>query len=298
MTGLLPESITRDYYLHRCVHVLADAYPPGEMVADPYNGVDVGWWAFAGGTALVSAHRVTERYSEDLDVLLTPTHPTGIKARRRVRRHMVQLLVDSLTGDTPVSYTRTGGRHITTAEINMIGRQEALKVDIVNQNHIADTLETRRSVCLLGRVATEDQLAQYPELGGFEVPVISAVVTAAGKFDALHRRAMLGHYDQVTERARDLYDLACIARSESHATQTQERLPEIALALAKTGIRRKNAFARPASGYASSPVFQVGHVACDALREGYKRMQPMIFGDYRPSFSEATEAACSLDPGR
>ena len=159
----------RDYYLHLCVHVLADAYPPGQMVADPYTGLDVGWWAFAGGTALVSAHRVSERYSEDLNLLVTPAHPTGIKARRRVRRHMVQLVVDSLAVDSRVSSKRGGGRHITTARIDVKEAEGLVKLDIVNQEPIADTLETRRSVCLLGRVATADQLAQYPELGGFYI---------------------------------------------------------------------------------------------------------------------------------
>ena len=107
---------------------------------------------------------------------------------------------------------------------------------------------------------------------------------------------MIGRH--LASRARDLYDLACIAGSESHAAQTRERLPEMAPALAGTGIQRKNAFPRPASGYASSPVFMRGHKARDALREGYERVQSTIFGDYRPAFSEAVEAACSLDAGR
>ncbi len=148
-------------------------------------------------------------------------------------------------------------------------------------------------VSQMGRVASVEQLRQFPELGGFEVECVTPAYTALNKFDALHRRAALGHHDGIAQRGRDLYDLARIALSE-HARQVRPLLDAAAERVARP-LSRRRPVARPADGYAASPVFAAGTPACEALRSGYTEAVAELVWGTAPAFEDAIELAVSLD---
>lgn len=69
--GIPYRNIARDYWLTACLHGIACAAGPDGLINKRRGSAQepLARCAFAGGTSLVSAWRITERYSEDLDVL-------------------------------------------------------------------------------------------------------------------------------------------------------------------------------------------------------------------------------------
>ena len=116
-------------------------------------------------------------------------------------------------------------------------------------------------------------------------------LTAANKFDALHRRAVKGDLDGVSARGRDLYDLWALARSQ-HADAIRERTPHL-WDRAAGGMR--DAVPRPSHGYSHSPAFVPGTEANAALETGFGHAVALtVWGD-APDFEQALQAARSLD---
>ncbi len=154
--------------------------------------------------------------------------------------------------------------------------------------------EHHEVMSLMGRHATPEQLMAYPELGGFEMPVVTPAYTAANKFDALHRRAETGEFGGITARGRDLYDLAVIA-SSVHADDVRSAVPSLA-ERASEFLGHRHIVSRPQGGYANSLIFRRGSEAQNALRKGYEAVEQIIWGT-QPPFTEALELAASLDSG-
>lgn len=214
-TGLPAAQITHDYHLHRTLHGLASVHPCEKPLADSNNpNITIGSsWAFAGGTALVSAHRLADRFSEDIDLVV---------------------FVDPAVGRSPLDRTLRRG-------------------------------------------------------------FLPMAARAANKLAALHEAASKGSLDQIRQRGRDLYDLACIARSKPHARAAVKHIAAVATHTAQTARTKRGDAGRPENGYSTSPVFDPETAAGKSLRTGYEQMQPMIFGSYHPSFEDALAAAKTLD---
>lgn len=279
--------------MHRVLHDLALAYKPGEHLLDPHKSAPIGLWAFGGGTSLASAFRITERYSEDIDVLVVMPGIRSAGPLKRIRREFASLISETAPRTEEDECRRRGGGDISVVEVDIDGESSFLKFDITRMQHIPGTLERRTVVPLMGRVATDAERSRYPEVGGFDVIGVSPAVTAINKFLALNRYAEAGHYRGLARRGRDLYDLARIAGHERYAEQVRTQAAELAEALA-SGVRRSTREGRPEGGFAQSSAFIAGTAANDALRNGYANMQDMIFGE-TIGFDDAVRLARSLD---
>ena len=149
----------------------------------------------------------------------------------------------------------------------------------------------------MGRVATQADLAAVPDLRPFEVPVLAVPFTAVNKLVAMHGLASRNDGDGLRARARDLYDLACIANSSRHADGVRRRVEEITALTERGGILRRGHAPRPQAGFGASPAFQFdGSALCRALAAGYNETMQMVWGDFKPTFGDALKLAASLDP--
>ncbi|WP_419925870.1 nucleotidyl transferase AbiEii/AbiGii toxin family protein [Candidatus Poriferisocius sp.] len=289
---LSAQQIVHDYLLHKGLYGLASQYPPRSTVPDPGYSTDAGTWAFAGGTSLVSAHRLVDRWSEDIDLVLVPQAGIAKRAARRAQKHLVQTAAAALDPD-PGQHRWESGRDVATVMVATgIGE---VRFDASQQPTAPNIIVGAVVASLLGRHADRETVADHPELGGFNVPALAVPVTAVNKMMTLHRLASTGDDERIFARARDLSDLACIAASPHHASETRRRAAELAELLDEGGVSRKGQTPRPDHGYLSGPEFQPGASSRTALEDGYLAMQDMLWGTDHPDFEETLAAARSLD---
>lgn len=294
--GVTGPELTRDYWLTACLRgVVTEGGTDGVIpTGQGRKQAPLAKCAFSGGTSLVSAWGITERYSEDLDILALVLDESGSNSAYKRPLSVISKWTAAAIGlgkqDTSVVHMNNVGFRRTF--FNIGGNARFLKIETTVETYGEGLCETRPVTSLMGRFATAEELAQYPELGGFEMLCVTPAYTAANKFDALHRRAVTGDLRGLVIRGRDLYDLASIAASE-HAEPARSALPGLAARAASSPGRRENV-ARPPGGYAEGILFRSGSESQDALRDGYARIGPLIWGDV-PPFDDAIELAASLD---
>ncbi len=298
-TGIDIDRLARDYHMFQGLRRLALEYPPETPVGDAGGDESTGLWAFTGGTALTSAHRVCARFSEDIDIVFIPS--VGMSKSRIKKFHKIfrVLLMDGITQHgvlaEPDPVVR---RDVTVLNVTVDGVPEFLKYDISHTAPRDWGLQTLRASPLLGRFATAEDLLRFPELAGFGVPTIPTMVIAVNKMLALNRLAETGRFDALADRARDVYDLYCIAVVAAEAALVRVNVEELAAVLASGGVQRQDAERRPPGGFAAGLAFTPRTEAYEALRNGYEKRMPSLVFDQSalPSFEEAVEAARSLDP--
>lgn len=289
------DMLVRDTHLINALWCLAERYPHGRVLIEPtprprkqLSPHEVGTYLFVGGTALVTGHRIGERISDDLDVLFIP-HPDHM-GNSTVGKNCRRIGKAAAPGIGDRYAFGTFGKFTARCEYPLAGDEEFIKMDVVPKRDFREHLdligvETHQVVSLAGRYATAEQLARYPQLGGFEMQLVHPAYTAATKFDALHHRAERGTERallQLADRARDLYDLYSIANSD-RAAEVRERVPALAEVTIHDFMNRGD-HPRPTGGYANSPVFKDGTPADEALRRGVAEHIPrIVWGTNRPT---------------
>ncbi len=299
--GIPRDYVVRDYWISSCLYHIFESGSSMDMRA--YKEVDgesqeSAICIFTGGTALVAAWDITERYSDDLDILAgSLSTDISREARRKARSEFSKWIAHPLgftDQDVELHDSRTSDYRQMRLPIG--GESRYLKVEIVSEDVEHDLYEQRPIISLMGRFASDHQRSQYPELGGFNLPCTVPAYTATNKLDALHRRAAKGDFGSLGTRVRDLYDLARIAASE-YGDAARAQIPAHAERASRSFGRGSDAVPRPASGYAASLIFRDGSKAQKALKEAYPRLAAFVWGDL-PPFDEALELAASLDDQR
>ncbi len=302
VSGYAPDQIMHDHWISCCLygvskHLPSDGWlgqtPDRKAVAKGLTRREmpkVARWAFAGGTSLSAAWQVVERFSEDLDSNLFRAHNTVSKNALRVVRRLVTSWASEEIGAT----RRSGGAGSIQITALTAPDGSTLNVDsAIHSPDPAETLTDRRVIhSIIGR-ALPDLESEYPEIGGFELPVVVVPFTAVNKLDALHRRAEGGNLRALRARIRDVLDLACIARSH-HAKETRRRVPDLVGAMT-VGFGHKAP--RPENGYGHSPAFEPGTLAYEALRDAYvHRLEGLVPTNSKlPDFEETVELIRELD---
>lgn len=296
--NISPQQAVRDYYLHTALRTAVSVSPPDRPVCDPSDGTPVAVWAFGGGTSLTNAHAVVERYSEDLDLVLIPLDPgVGRGKLKRARKAFLRLIAGPAAEAIGAEVEFAGKSHVSHAHFSIDGFGEFLRVDVAHQPDMPDAVRPDRSQSLMGRSATESERDAWPELDGVAVPLVSVEVTAVNKLLTLHHAAERRQDRLLAERARDLYDLACIARGTDSPSRLRGRAAELVEILTASGIhKRLPGGSRPTGGLGSSIVFRPDCDAYRLLKTAYEQEVPrLIWGAWRPGFEEAVQLAASLD---
>lgn len=293
--------VERDYWMTRCLQrlVVQAGSPALVMVGNPKapTGQVPVTVAFGGGTSLVSAWGLVSRLSDDLDLMcFIDIGKASKNAVRRPHSIITEMMFDACEVDrqhapTPKHNEKTRFRQ-TFIPLPRLS-EELLKVETAVEDADGSLHALRAVTSLIGR-HDPGLMAEFGELGGFEVPCVVPAYTVANKLDALHRRTVGNDLAGIAQRGRDLIDLDRIARSE-HAADTRRRVPELAERASRSFTRE--IVPRPSDGYGTSRVFTLGTAANDALRDGYRKaVEETWWGDTAPSpFDDAVKLAASLD---
>lgn len=298
--GLDRRLIVADYWLVRTLCAWTQAVGDG-WVQRRYENPDlsgeenlVGRFVFGGGTSLSAAWRITERWSEDIDLVLSPTsHATP--------RHLAQACQRAFSATAlllPGSHTVTSRDRGHSFASFLRDRQQVSRIDVSFTPLDAAPTWTQREpvMSMIGRTVEDDLLKDFPELGGFEIETLGPGTTAMNKLLAQAQSAASGDLGFIAERARDVYDLACIARHrdrfEGHIGRDGRALLHLAERAHADESRR-----RPLDGFASLRTFDPATPEHEALAGGYEDvLDSMVWGEKIP-LDEAILLAVSLDPG-
>ena len=251
---------------------------------------------FKGGTSLAKAYPILHRFSEDVDVNIVPPPDQrfGDSRRRRVRRELHARLEAGLSLE--MDHDRHGTNFATTtihypptsngldAEPGGVVFGEVL-VEMNIRGQPPGTHSSRTVASLAGEAAAgldPALLVEHPLLRPFEVLTADPLIAVVDKLDALHWRSSSDDPSQVSGRARDIYDLACLLRHETVKPrldgQPVAELHEFIVNSIPAGIAAR-ATPRPAGGFAASPAFEPGHPACQALQDAYPRLRHLVYSD-------------------
>ena len=291
--------VIKDYWLVRAVHetdlMLSGS---GEMPAAMPHQPPIGRLILGGGTSLAAAWGVSQRFSEDLDFIVIPNPGSvGRRFKRAAKRFAIEL--SKRLGGFPRIVTQ-GPQHFFCELV--IPGTGPVSIDIVVRETAGSPVMSQREAVasLLSRAADSGALGMFPETGGvdgFSFDVLGPCSTAMDKLLALAALSADGDLAGIRQRARDIYDLACIAkdaaRFEGHIGRDSPRL----LAVSQNWRRDVDGSERPDGGFASLELFDPDSPQHTALRVGYDWVQSnMVWGDRTP-FGEAVDLALSLDPG-
>ncbi len=297
--GLRRNMILRDYQLVQALYEWVAATGGKLYRTHSQAGIDeqrtIGRTVFAGGTSLSAAWGVTERWSEDIDMVVSAMFYAK-------RKHLVQAckaafgVVARSQGGTYRVTEKSQQFLFATLSNRATGQQT--RIDLVHESLDPCPVWTQRVpvMSLIGRASNPDDLHMHPELGGFEIETLGPGSTAMSKLLAQTEASESGNLERIAYRARDIYDLACIARArdrfEGHLGRDSKALLHIAESWIGPQERR-----RPPEGFASLKSFDPSTPEHEALAKGYETvMNNMVWGQPIP-LDEAIALAVTLDPG-
>ena len=294
---LPPEMLIRDYWLVKTLHAWVTIIGVDNIKA-PYTEGVAGRMIFAGGTALSAAWGLTQRWSEDIDLLFDPAAGNNQRRKQRQMRNVVRKGGIAVAGAMGCKYRQVdkGARHHFFEIVDSTGK-EMSSVDVTYMEVEPVVWVSKRSVMsMVGRRSDESTLNEYPELGGFEFNCVSPVLTAMNKLLAQTENSVHGDLAAIRRRARDVYDLACIASSARRFEGQTNRDGPALLSIAESW-QDPEAPTRPDEGFGSLASFREGTPEHRALIDGYDQvLSEMVWGDRIP-LREAVDLAVSLDPG-
>ncbi len=298
--GIEPSLIIRDYWListlwawQRAVGsgYVQRAYPNPEM-SDVDNRV--GRFVFGGGTSLSAAWGITQRWSEDIDLALSLSDRATPKHFTQACQQAFRTTALSLSAAHNV--TDQGPSHCFASFLR--DQQAVARVDVTSRPLDAAPVWTQHEtvMSMMGRMCDDDVLEAHPELGGFEVDTLGPGTTAMDKLRAQTRASMSGDLKRINERARDLYDLACVARDKDRFEGHLGRDSKALLYHSERWLPPDDP-KRPPEGFASLRSFDPTTHEHEALAGGYDDvLNGMVWGEKIP-LNEAIRLAVSLDPG-
>ena len=299
--GLSHDLIVRDYWLIRTLYAWRNAVGNG-YVSRRFPNADrsdaenlVGRFVFGGGTSLSAAWGITQRWSEDIDLVLSPLGHAKAKELRQTCMDAFDRTSRRISGTYKI--VGKGPEHRFATFVHP-GRAGISRVDVTFKPLDAAPIWTQREpvMSLIGRVCGDEMLSAHPELGGFEMSTLGPGTTAMNKLLAQAETSSSGDEQFIRERARDVYDLACIALAkdwfEGHIGRDSRALLHIAERWAPSENRR-----RPADGFAALRSFDPTTPEHESLAQGYEEVSNnMVWGETIP-LHEAIQLAVSLDPG-
>lgn len=295
--GLDAELVKADYWLIRSLHEIGRATAAGTRLQRPYADppINAGSLVFGGGTSLTAAWDISQRWSEDIDLTLDPLDGANPKQLRAASKSLAMRIAQSMPL-TMHPADKSAGHYFFT--LSGTGAEPQISVDIVFKQVEHPMMVRLQPVqSMIGRIADSNVMAAYPELGGFGFQSLGPGSTAMNKLLAQTKMAASGLLDRIAYRARDIYDLACIARVLPDFGGHLHRDGKALLWLAEKHRASPDDPVRPPDGFASLPQFDPSTREHEALARGYEIvLDQMVWGDKIP-LDEAIRMAVSLDPG-
>jgi hypothetical protein len=291
-TGLrLPqEFVEKDFWIVELLRSLAE---PVE------NAVAV----FKGGTSLSKAFSLIERFSEDVDILLEITRPSGPEFGKGSVDKILKGICSragahlGLDQDERVQRVRSEtGVHRTVRYLYPNAIEAGVLTAGVQLEMGIRGRATPREVRGFSSYAAEYAIAnlgagkdEYDEFARVEINVLSPVRTLVEKLALVHD---LGSRfptssDRLQQAGRHFYDIhRLLASAEVHEGLEYGRIGELAADVdAQSAANGWTFTPRPADGYAWSPVFAEDHPCQEVVRSSYETALKLVWGE-KPSFQD------------
>ncbi|TWB21127.1 nucleotidyl transferase AbiEii/AbiGii toxin family protein [Nitrospirillum bahiense] len=274
------------------------------------SAADLGPFAlvFGGGTAMVRAHRLIERMSEDVDLKVVPRDPAlGGLGQGGRRKHLGELR-DRLTAALqaagfaldaadPAHVRSRNANHYTIYRLPYDAQTEAQEV-LRPAIQLELTYAPLRlpSVTLPVTSFVAEAFGRPPEVAG--IACVSVTETAAEKLVSLTRRTAMelaGHSrDADPALVRHIYDLHMI-RAQIDAEAAGRLAAEIARADAEAFANQYPAYRDDIAGETRKALDAIR--TAPLFRERYERfLAAMVYGE-RPGFEEAVGTVGELVKG-
>ena len=259
---------------------------------------------FAGGTCLALGHRLVERYSEDIDVVIVGCSDLGADQRDEVLNALEVLASDH--GRLPSLGARRSSGKFANLELGYqrtIEPEDTKSLGIKIDAGFADTLPERDlttvSVETYSSLRGDRPFATlYDDLVIPEVVAVKPRVTMAKKLIALHQRAVAGNRKSLAGRARDVANIGALANHDPTLHSLREQGSTVADIDMRQAERAKGidpntpagkrlCVRRPPGGFADSPVWKTGDPMNKALRDGYQGLGRLIYDkSKKPKFED------------
>ena len=287
--GLVQSWVEKDFWITELLR----------SVAKPTDDV---YAVFKGGTSLSKALRLTQRFSQDVDILVVVTTPLSKDFGSRSVDKRLKLITSRASEDLgleaqPVGAPTTGVKRYSRLEYPTRVPQDAISRDVLLEmgtrgsdipesermsvsSHIADYLQQ----------ADPEALEEFEDLAPVEVRVLAPERTLAEKLSVLNTagaRYPAGAGD-LARAVRHLYDIDALLRSE-HMKAKLEAEPTMIRRLTSEVERiSREEFdqwePRPASGFAAASIFDPTTEAGIALRAAYEGDLPSLVYGHLPTF--------------
>lgn len=298
--GIDPAFVEKDFWV---IEVLRVATVPRTVAAK--DGATHGVLPiFKGGTSLSRVFGLIERFSEDVDLLVPfPEAELSINARDKVLKQIRDDVSAHLPSTCePVTSTTGVKRNIRYPYPARFGSGTITDGVLLEMGSRGGTYPTdpHELRSLVANFAIE-QLAESPEtweeFAPVSVEVLSPERTLLEKLALLHDAVT--RYPDEASRAklltggRHLYDVHRLLESDL-VVRALTDLGSGGVAALGNDIDRHSEHAdftftpRPATGFGASPLCDDRHPARAALREGYDRAMPLVYGD-RSRFEECVQ---------
>ena len=295
--GITPQQTMKNY------HGIAALRRMTQPEALPYGAKAV----FAGGTCLALGHRLVERYSEDIDLVILGCSGLDVAQRNEVLDELAALasghglLASQVLRRKPSTFLKQEVGYPRTIEPESASRL-SIQVDAGFADDLPERDITTVSVeTYLSLRGDRNFAAHFDDLLIPEVPAVKPRVTMAEKLIALHQRAVAGQRKALASRARDAIDIGAMAEHEPTLRSLAETGSTIAdfderQAQRAEGVDpdtlsgRRLLVRRPLGGFADSPVWKMGDPMNEALRRGYQGIGHLIYDKTKkPRFEDVVE---------
>ncbi len=246
---------------------------------------------FKGGTSLSRAYHLIERFSEDVDILVTP----GTLEVESRKLDKVLQLIDKCA--RPNILEKGAKARVVRGKVGIFSHVEydyprqsdtsSLRPHIFLELGVrgGDAPTQQKEIrSMLAEIATEDLhiLDDISEFMPFSMEVLAPERTLIEKLSALHS----AQPEAMRMLGRHLYDVNALLSSR----ETTQRLQGHAAELAEDTVQISHLYgwpaeARPEAGFAASRIFTLGSEKNRALRRSYALVAPLVYGHF-PAFED------------
>jgi len=248
-------------------------------------------FVFKGGTSLSRVFRITQRFSEDIDLLAVFPAGAGMSARHSVLKQVDRDVTAHLgvSGEVVNGSSTTGVKRYTVYPYATQRSSGLLREGVLLELGSRGGTQPA-SIRLYSSMVAEFALATYgegaeawEEFAPFEVLTLAPERTLLEKLSGLHTMVVSGDQVKLSTAGRHLYDVACLLEDASVVEALRTLGPEGVAALTADieAHSTQAGFAslpRPAGGFAASPVFSPIHEMHSLVLKAYDAAMPLVHG--------------------
>lgn len=293
--GINAAYVEKDFW---ATEVLRAASRPAQVAAGEVR------FLFKGGTSLSRIYRITERFSEDIDLLAEFPDGLGATARHRVLKSVdravsAHLGIDGVAGSSETGVKRyTRYRFPTFHHEGALSRGVLLELGSRGGTHPASMQSLRSMVADHAILELGEPDNTWAEFASFAVLTLAPERTLLEKLSAVHTLATESDEEGLLRSGRHFYDIAMLVQNEDVRAALRELAADGVARLADD-IHQHSAEAgfrsveRPATGFADSSAFNPRRSLRPTIERAYAASMALVHGR-RPSFEEMLAAVARV----